>query len=218
MFRERPLEASVRRRRVDEDVEKDHAVTLGQHNGLVLRDRAARGFRQSGHAEIGQFPPLKLRGAFDQSLRRLVDAKAQPLFSQTSVAHSILSTHRRCPAAHSKFVKLTVPCAPHSGQKVGCRLSTVTVHARSRRSTSTTFKPALGDHGIDVFIAPCCRIPSQGASRPASPGASHPASPAPRVNQTPLRWLPTSASESPRAIEVEAFRDPGGDQVQLKKS
>jgi hypothetical protein len=75
-------------------------------------------------------------------------------------------------------------CAPHSGQKVGCRLSTVTVHARSRRSTPTTFKPAPGDHVIDVFIAPCCRIPSQGASRPASSGASHPASLAPRVNQT----------------------------------
>jgi hypothetical protein len=87
MFRERPMEAFVRCRRVDERVEEDHAVTLGKHNGLVLRDRTARGFRQSGHAEIGQFPPLKLRGAFDQSLRRLVDAKAQPLFSQTSVAH-----------------------------------------------------------------------------------------------------------------------------------
>ena len=58
-------------------------------------------------------------------------------------------------------------CAPHPGQKVGCRLSTVTVHARSRRSTPTTFKPAAGDHVIDVFITPCCRIRSQGASRPA---------------------------------------------------
>ena len=58
-------------------------------------------------------------------------------------------------------------CAPHPGQKVGCRLSTVTVQACSRRSTLTTFKPAAGDHVIDVFIAPCCRIPSQGASRPA---------------------------------------------------
>ena len=38
------------------------------------------------------------------------------------------------------------------GQKVGCRLSTVTVHACSRRSTLTTFKPAAGDHAIDVFI------------------------------------------------------------------
>src|SRR6476646_8239746 len=76
-------------------------------------------------------------------------------------------------------------CAPHPGQKVGCRLSTVTVHARSRRSTPTTFKPAPGDHVIDVFIAPCCCIPSQGASRPASSGASHPASLPPRANQTP---------------------------------
>jgi hypothetical protein len=63
-------------------------------------------------------------------------------------------------------------CAPHPGQKVGCRLSTVTVHARSRRSTPTTFKPAPGDHVIDLFIAPCCRIPSQGASRPASSGVA----------------------------------------------
>ena len=58
-------------------------------------------------------------------------------------------------------------CAPHPGQEVGCRLSTVTVQACSRRSTLTTFKPAAGDHVIDVFIAPCCRIPSKGASRPA---------------------------------------------------
>ena len=58
-------------------------------------------------------------------------------------------------------------CAPHPGQKVGCPLSTVTVQACSRRSTLTTFKPAAGDHVIDVFIAPSCRIPSQGASRPA---------------------------------------------------
>jgi hypothetical protein len=76
-------------------------------------------------------------------------------------------------------------CAPHPGQNVGCRLSTVTVQACSRRSTPTTFKPAPGDHVIDVFIAPCCRIPSQGASRRALSGASHPASLAPRVNQTP---------------------------------
>jgi simple sugar transport system ATP-binding protein len=84
-------------------------------------------------------------------------------------------------------------CAPHPGHKVGCRLSTVTVHARSRRSTPTTFKPAPGDHVIDVFIAPCCRIPSQGASRPASSGASHPASLAPRVNQTLFMDEPTAA-------------------------
>ena len=60
--------------------------------------------------------------------------------------------------------------APHSGQKIGCRLSTVTVKACSRRSTPTMFKPAAGDHAIDVFIASCCRIPSQGASWPASSG------------------------------------------------
>jgi putative transposase len=44
-------------------------------------------------------------------------------------------------------------CTPHPGQKVGCQLSTVTVHARSRGSTPTPFKPAPGDHVIDVFIA-----------------------------------------------------------------
>ena len=67
-------------------------------------------------------------------------------------------------------------CAPHSGQKVGCRLSTVTVKACSRRSTLTTFMPAAGDHAIDVFITSCCRIPSQGASPPAHHQESHPAS------------------------------------------
>jgi hypothetical protein len=82
-------------------------------------------------------------------------------------------------------------CAPHPGQKVGFRLSTVTVHARSRRSTPTTFKPTPGNHVIDVFIARCCRIPSQGATRPAHHRELHPASLAPRVNQTPAKWLPT---------------------------
>jgi hypothetical protein len=57
--------------------------------------------------------------------------------------------------------------APHPGQKVGCRLCTETVQACSPRSTLTTFKPAAGDHAINVFIAPRCRIPSQRASPPA---------------------------------------------------
>ena len=39
-----------------------------------------------------------------------------------------------------------------------------TVQACSPRSTLTTFKPAAGDHVIDVFISPCCRIPWQHAS------------------------------------------------------
>jgi hypothetical protein len=43
-------------------------------------------------------------------------------------------------------------CAPHPGQAVGYRLSTVTVQACSRRSTLTTFKPAAGNHAINVFI------------------------------------------------------------------
>jgi len=58
-------------------------------------------------------------------------------------------------------------CALHPGQKPGSRLSTVTVQACSRHSTLTTFKPAAGDHVIDVFIASCCRTPSQDASPPA---------------------------------------------------
>ena len=57
---------------------------------------------------------------------------------------------------------------------------------------------------IDVFIAPCCRIPSQGASRPASSGASHPASLARRVNQTQPRWLPTAALGGVRCLLDEA--------------
>jgi hypothetical protein len=43
-------------------------------------------------------------------------------------------------------------CAPHPGQEVGCRLSTVTVQACSLRSTLTTFSVGAGDHVIDVFI------------------------------------------------------------------
>ena len=95
--------------------------------------------------------------------------------------------------------------APHPGQKVGCRLSTVTVQACSRRSTLTTVKPAPGDHVIDVFIAPCCRIPSQGASQPTSARASHPASPAPRVNQTRPRWLPTAAADLAERDAIGVF-------------
>jgi hypothetical protein len=77
--------------------------------------------------------------------------------------------------------------APHPGQKVDCRLSTVTVKACSRRSTLTTFMPAAGDHVIDVFIAPCCRIPAQGASPPASSAeARHPASACTKSQSDPL--------------------------------
>jgi glycine/D-amino acid oxidase-like deaminating enzyme len=74
---------------------------------------------------------------------------------------------------------------PHPGQKVDCWLSTVTVQACSPGSTLTTFKPAAGDHVIDVFIAPCCRISSQGASQQAHHRQPTATPLAPRVNQTP---------------------------------
>ena len=93
--------------------------------------------------------------------------------------------------------------APHPGQKVGRRLSTVTVKACSRRSTLTTFVPAAGDHVIDVFIAPCCRIPVA-RRQPASiiGGAS---APGVACNQTPPKWLPTPAGMRKwRSVDIVA--------------
>ena len=84
-------------------------------------------------------------------------------------------------------------CAPHSGQKVGCRLSTVIVKACSRRSTLTTFMPAAGDHVIDVFITSCCRIPSQGASPPAHHRRN--AAPGVRSHQESIRPGATSGAK-----------------------
>ena len=73
-------------------------------------------------------------------------------------------------------------CAPHPGQAIGCPLPPDRP-ACSPRSTLTTFKPAAGDHVIDVFISPCCRIPWQHAS----PRGRRTRVACTRVNQTPFK-------------------------------
>jgi hypothetical protein len=65
MFCKCLLEALVRSRRIDERVKKDGAIALGQHEGLVLRNRPTGGFRQRGHAEVGELAPFELSCSFD---------------------------------------------------------------------------------------------------------------------------------------------------------
>jgi catechol 2,3-dioxygenase-like lactoylglutathione lyase family enzyme len=81
--------------------------------------------------------------------------------------------------------------APHLGQAVGSRLSTVTVQACSPRSTLTTFKPAAGDQVIHVFITLAAAYHRKTPAGQRIIGAPHPTSLAPRVNQTHVGGGPT---------------------------
>jgi hypothetical protein len=51
----------------------------------MIRNRPPSSFRKRGHAEIRQFSPFELGRSFDQSLGWFVDAKAEPLFPESSV-------------------------------------------------------------------------------------------------------------------------------------
>lgn len=59
MLHESALEPIIRGWRVDECIEEDRTLALGQHNSLVLGNRTARGLRQRRHAEVGQLAPLR---------------------------------------------------------------------------------------------------------------------------------------------------------------
>ena len=143
--------------------------------------RRANGRRKTRHA-LGEDAPIT----------QLVSTPPAPEASINNDRRSLSRIDPRAFASKCCGAIWTVRRIP--GEKVDCRLSTVTVHARSRRSTPTTFKPAPGDHVIDVFIAPCYRIPSQGVADQHHREQSHPASLAPESNQTPARRLPTAGA------------------------
>jgi hypothetical protein len=85
MLHKRPLEPFARRWWIDQRIEKDSPIPVGQNERFVLRDRPAGSACQGGHAEIGQLAPLELRRPFDQRLGRFVDTKAEPFFPKPSV-------------------------------------------------------------------------------------------------------------------------------------
>jgi hypothetical protein len=58
MLRERPLEPAARRWWIDQGIEKDRPIPIGQNERFMLRDRPAGSVRQGGHAEIGQLTPF----------------------------------------------------------------------------------------------------------------------------------------------------------------
>jgi hypothetical protein len=85
MLRKRPLEPLARRRGIDQGIEEDGPILVGQDERFMLRNRPPSSFRKRGHAEIRQFAPFELGRSFDQSLGWFVDAKAEPFFPKTSV-------------------------------------------------------------------------------------------------------------------------------------
>lgn len=85
MFRERSLKPLARRRRIDERIEEDGAVSVGQNERLMLRDRPPGGVCERRHAEIRQLASLKLRRPLNEGLGRLVDAKPESLFPKPPV-------------------------------------------------------------------------------------------------------------------------------------
>jgi hypothetical protein len=76
MFRERPLEPPTWRWRIDERIEKDGTVPVGQNERLMLRDGLPSGIRERRHAEIRQLASLKPRRPLNESFGGLIDAKA----------------------------------------------------------------------------------------------------------------------------------------------
>jgi hypothetical protein len=85
MFRKRPLEPFAWRRGADQGVEEDSPIPVRQEKRFMRRNRPPGSVNERGHAEIRQLAPFELRRAFDQSLGRFIDAKAEPFFPKTSV-------------------------------------------------------------------------------------------------------------------------------------
>lgn len=85
MLRKRPQEPFARRWWIDQSIEKDSPIPVGQNERFMRRNRPPNGIRERGHAEIRQFAPFELRRTFDQSLRRFIDVKAKPFFPKPSV-------------------------------------------------------------------------------------------------------------------------------------
>jgi hypothetical protein len=79
------LKSLIQHRRVDQGIKKNAPITVREHKHFVFRYRLAGGFRERGHTKICQLPPLKLRGARDQSLGRFVDSKSEAFLPRSPV-------------------------------------------------------------------------------------------------------------------------------------
>ena len=85
MLCERPLKPFARRRGIDQGIEEDGPIPVGQDERLMFRDRPPGGVRKGSHTEIRQLAPFELRRPLDQIFCRLVDPTPKPLFSKPSV-------------------------------------------------------------------------------------------------------------------------------------
>ena len=86
MLRERPPKPFAWRLRIDERIEEDSAVPVGQSERLMLRDRPSGGVCKRRHAEIHQLASFKLRRPLNQGFRGLLDAKLESLFPKPPIA------------------------------------------------------------------------------------------------------------------------------------
>ncbi len=86
MLRKRPLEPLARRWWIDQRIEKDSPIPVGQNKRLMLRDRPSGGVCEHRHAEIRQLASFKLRRPLNKGFGGLVDAKPESLFSEPPVA------------------------------------------------------------------------------------------------------------------------------------
>lgn len=86
MFRHRPSKPFVRLGRIDQRIEEGLSVPLGERECLMVGDGPARCAGECRHAEIGQLPPLEMRGAFDQVLGLPIQPEAEPLRADGRVA------------------------------------------------------------------------------------------------------------------------------------
>lgn len=85
-----PLKPVARRRRIDQRVEEDGPIPIGQDDHLVLCNRPPCGGGEGCHA-VCQLAPLKQRSPFDQSLRGLIDTEAKPLLSKSPIGFAVVA-------------------------------------------------------------------------------------------------------------------------------
>jgi hypothetical protein len=102
VLRERPLKPLARAGGIDQRVEEDSAVALGQDERFMLRNRPPCGFRQRSHAELHQHSPFELSGALDQSLGWFINPEPEPRYPQMPFA-----------LCRGRHVHLRAKCAPN---------------------------------------------------------------------------------------------------------
>ena len=107
MLRKRPLKPLTRRWRIDQRIEKDSPIAVGQNERLMLRDRPPGGVCERRHAEIRQLAPFKPRRALNEGFGGLIDAKPESLFSKTPVALCCVAMGTSSP---SMYIKRTRAC------------------------------------------------------------------------------------------------------------